>query len=123
MSARDHGEGHSRRAGVTPEVAERVAQAMHALSTPSRVLILAQLREQPQSVSELVAAVGMEQSAVSHQLKLLRDGRLVAAERRGRRVVYSLYDHHVSWLIDQALGHVEHLDLGTAAHPVRRVAP
>jgi len=96
---------------------------MQALSTPSRVLILAQLREQPRSVSELVAAVGMEQSAVSHQLKLLRDNGLVVGERRGRSVVYSLYDHHVAWLVDQAIGHAEHLQLGAAAHPVRRVAP
>jgi ArsR family transcriptional regulator, nickel/cobalt-responsive transcriptional repressor len=122
VSAKDHREGHARRGPVTPEVAERVADAMHALSTPSRVLILAQLREGPRSVSELVAAVGMEQSAVSHQLKLLRDHGLVVGERRGRRVVYSLYDHHVAWLVDQAVGHVEHLQLGLAAHPVRRVA-
>jgi DNA-binding transcriptional ArsR family regulator len=122
MPATDHSEGHTHRGPVTAETAERVAEAMHALSTPSRVLILGQLRERPQSVSELVAAVGMEQSAVSHQLKLLRDGRLVIGERQGRRVVYSLYDHHVAWLIDQAIGHVEHLQLGAAAHPVRRVA-
>jgi DNA-binding transcriptional ArsR family regulator len=119
---RDHGEGHDRRGQVTAEVAGRVAEAMHALATPSRVLILAQLRERSQSVSELVAAVGMEQSAVSHQLKLLRDSGLVVGERQGRRVVYSLCDHHVAWLIDQAIGHVEHLQLGAAAHPVRRVA-
>lgn len=104
------------------EVAERVAEVMDALSTPSRVLILAQLRERSRSVSELVAAVGMEQSAVSHQLKLLRDSGLVAGERHGRRVIYSLYDHHVAWLIDQAIGHVEHLQFGAGAHPVRRVA-
>ena len=121
MATRDHGEGHRRRGAVTPEVAERVADAMHALSTPSRVQILARLRERPHSVSELVDAVGMEQSAVSHQLKVLRESRLVAGERTGRRVVYSLYDHHVAWLIDQAIGHVEHLELGEAAHPVRRV--
>jgi ArsR family transcriptional regulator, nickel/cobalt-responsive transcriptional repressor len=66
--------------------------------------------------------VGMEQSAVSHQLKLLRDSGLVVGEREGRRVVYSLFDHHVAWLIDQAVGHVEHLQLGAAAHPVREVA-
>jgi ArsR family transcriptional regulator, nickel/cobalt-responsive transcriptional repressor len=119
---RDHREGHSDRDPVTPDVAGRVAEAMHALSTPSRVLILAQLREGPRSVSELVEAVGMEQSAVSHQLKLLRDSGLVLGERHGRRVVYSLYDHHVAWLIDQAIGHVEHLQLGPAAHSVRRVA-
>jgi DNA-binding transcriptional ArsR family regulator len=122
VSAKDHGAGHTHLNVVTPEIAARVAEAMHALSTPSRVLILAQLRERPRSVSELVAAVGMEQSAVSHQLKLLRHRGLVVGERRGRRVVYSLYDHHVAWLVDQAVGHVEHLQLGAAAHPVRRVA-
>jgi DNA-binding transcriptional ArsR family regulator len=107
---------------MTAAVAERVAEAMHALSTPSRVLILAELRVGPKSVSELVAAVGMEQSAVSHQLKLLRDSGLVVGERQGRRVVYSLYDHHVAWLIDQAVGHIEHLQLGAAVHPGRRAA-
>jgi DNA-binding transcriptional ArsR family regulator len=122
VSGKGHREGHADRGAVTLEVAERVAEAMHALSTPSRVLILAQLRERPRSVSELVAAVGREQSAVSHQLRLLRDTGLVVGERQGRRVVYSLYDHHVAWLVDQAVGHVEHLQLGAAAHPVRRVA-
>ncbi len=122
MATKDHSAGHGPGRLVTPEIAEKIAEAMHALSTPSRVLILAQLRERPRSVSELVAAVGMEQSAVSHQLRLLRDGDLVVGERQGRRVVYSLYDHHVAWLVDQAVGHVEHLELGTGAHPVRRVA-
>jgi ArsR family transcriptional regulator, nickel/cobalt-responsive transcriptional repressor len=120
--ARGGREGHAHGGRVTPEVAERVAETMHALGTRSRVLILARLRERPQSVSELVVWVGMEQSAVSHQLKLLRDIGLVVGERRGRRVVYSLADHHVAWLIDQAVGHVEHLQLGAAAHPARRVA-
>lgn len=99
-----------------------MAEAMHALATPSRVLILARLRERPYSVSELVAAVGMEQSAVSHQLRLLRDSGLVVGQREGRRVLYSLHDHHVAWLIDQAVGHVQHLKLGAAAHPAQQIA-
>jgi DNA-binding transcriptional ArsR family regulator len=112
--------GRTSRGKVTAEVAARVADAMQGLSAPSRVLILAQLRDRPHSVSELVDAVGMEQSAVSHQLRLLKDIGLVAGERRGRRVVYSLYDVHVTELIDQAIGHIEHLGLGmrgTPAHP------
>jgi DNA-binding transcriptional ArsR family regulator len=114
--------GHTHGGPVTPDVAERVAEAMQALATPSRVLILARLRERPQSVSELVEAVGMQQSAVSHQLRLLRDIGLVVGERQGRKVVYSLFDHHVAWLIDQAVGHVQHVRLGDAAHPERRAA-
>jgi hypothetical protein len=62
-------------------------------------------------VSELVDAVAMEQSAVSHQLRLLKDIGLVAGERHARRVVYSLYDVHVAELIDQGVGHVAHLSL------------
>jgi len=114
--------GRAARGEVTPEVAVRVADAMQALATPSRVLILAQLRERSRSVSELVEAVAMEQSAVSHQLRLLRDIGLVVGERHGRRVVYSLYDEHVAELIDQAVGHVEHLGLGADHAPARRAA-
>ena len=114
--------GRTSRGEVTLEDAVRIADAMQALAAPSRVLILAQLRERSHSVSELVAAVGMEQSAVSHQLRLLRDSGLVVGERRGRSVVYSLYDEHVAELIDQAVGHVEHLRLGAVASPARRAA-
>jgi ArsR family transcriptional regulator, nickel/cobalt-responsive transcriptional repressor len=99
-------------ARLTGEDAALIAQAMSALATPSRVLILAALRERPRSVSELVADVAMEQSAVSHQLRLLRDIGLIVGERHGRRIIYSLYDDHVASLIDQAVGHVEHLRLG-----------
>jgi ArsR family transcriptional regulator, nickel/cobalt-responsive transcriptional repressor len=97
---------------LTGADAALVAQAMSALATPSRVLILAALRERPRSVSELVVNVAMEQSAVSHQLRLLRDIGLIVGERQGRRIIYSLYDDHVASLIDQAVGHVEHLRLG-----------
>jgi len=114
--------GRTSRGEVTLEDAVRIADAMQALAAPSRVLILAQLRERSHSVSELVAAVEMEQSAVSHQLRLLRDSGLVVGERRGRSVVYSLYDEHVAELIDQAVGHVEHLRLGAVASPARRAA-
>ena len=118
-----HGvEGRATRSKLTAEVAARVAGAMQALAAPSRLLILAQLRDRPQAVSELVEAVGMEQSAVSHQLRLLKDTGLVVGERRGRRVVYSLYDAHVAELIDQAVWHVEHLSVGAYERPSRRAA-
>ncbi|MEY9995506.1 DNA-binding transcriptional ArsR family regulator [Streptomyces sp. V4I8] len=54
----------------------------------------------------------MEQSAVSHQLRLLRALGLVTGERDGRRIVYRLYDNHVAQLLDQAVHHIEHLRLG-----------
>ncbi|MGZ0198919.1 ArsR/SmtB family transcription factor [Streptomyces sp. RM1] len=89
-----------------------VAATLQALATPSRLYILARLQEGPCAVSDLAEAVGMEASACSHQLRLLRNLGLVTGERRGRSIVYSLYDNHVAELLDQALYHVEHLRLG-----------
>ncbi|MGP8303830.1 ArsR family transcriptional regulator [Streptomyces inhibens] len=94
-----------------------VAATLQALSTPSRLRILARLQEGPCAVSDLAAAVGMEQSACSHQLRLLRNLGLVSGERNGRSIVYALYDHHVAELLDQALFHVEHLRLGLRDTP------
>ena len=91
-----------------------VADTMQALATPSRVRILGRLRGGAASVNELAAAVGMEASAVSHQLRLLRHLGFVVGRREGRRVVYDLHDDHVAHLLDEAISHVEHLQLGLA---------
>jgi DNA-binding transcriptional ArsR family regulator len=94
------------------KTAREVAQTMQALATPSRVRILGRLRESPCPVGALAEAVGMEQSAVSHQLRILRHLGLVIGERRGRSVVYALHDSHVADLLDQAVFHIEHVRLG-----------
>jgi DNA-binding transcriptional ArsR family regulator len=104
------------------DLARRVAETMQALATPSRLRILARLYEGPASVGEISAAVEMEGSAVSHQLRLLRHLGLVIGERDGRRVRYSLHDEHVGQLMEQAMSHVEHLRLGLAEHSARRNA-
>ncbi|MGW3451629.1 ArsR/SmtB family transcription factor [Streptomyces sp. NPDC001076] len=95
-----------------------VAATLQALATPSRLRILARLQEGPCAATELADAVGMEQSACSHQLRLLRNLGLVTTERRGRSVIYALYDNHVAELLEQALYHVEHLRLGLRDTPV-----
>jgi ArsR family transcriptional regulator, nickel/cobalt-responsive transcriptional repressor len=99
---------------LTDAAAERVADTMFALSTPSRLQILAHLRAGPSTVSEIVEAVGMEQSAVSHQLRVLRDHSLLSMRRIGRRREYALRDGHVAALLNDALAHVEALTHGTA---------
>ena len=90
---------------------------MGALATPSRVRILARLREGECTVGDLAAAVEMEQPAVSHQLRILRDLGLVLGSRRGRHVIYALYDPHVATLLDEALRHIEHLRTDSADPP------
>ena len=71
------------------------------------------------NVGELAEAADLEQSACSHQLRLLRNLGLVTGERRGRSIVYALYDHHVAELLEQALHHVEHLRLGLRDETLR----
>ncbi|RMI33433.1 ArsR/SmtB family transcription factor [Nocardia stercoris] len=109
-----HGiEGRDRPAArLDAESAAHVATTLQALATPSRLLILTELRHGPRPVTDLAEAVGMEQSAVSHQLRLLRNLGLVTGTRAGRSIVYRLYDNHVAQLLDEAVYHSEHLRLG-----------
>jgi ArsR family transcriptional regulator, nickel/cobalt-responsive transcriptional repressor len=109
-----HGvEGRTPQARLDAGTAESVADTLSALTAPSRLLILGRLREGPASVTELTEAIGLEQSAISHQLRVLRSLGLVTRQRSGRSVTYSLYDHHVASLLDEAVYHAEHLRLGT----------
>jgi DNA-binding transcriptional ArsR family regulator len=117
-----HGvQGKARRRRLTAGDARQVAETMQALATPSRVRILANLREGPAAVGDLAEAVEMEASAVSHQLRVLRHLGLVVGDRVGRQVIYALHDDHVASLLDEALFHTDHLRLGQA-NPLRRTA-
>jgi DNA-binding transcriptional ArsR family regulator len=102
------------------DFAGAVADTMQALATPSRVRILGRLRAGASSVNELADAVGMEPSAVSHQLRLLRHLGFVVGRREGRRIVYDLHDDHVAHLLDEAISHVEHVQLGLANRSLKR---
>ena len=116
-----HGvEERAHRGRVDAGVARQVAETMQALATPSRVRILARLREGPCAVGELAEAVAMEASAVSHQLRLLRHLGLIIGDRQGRRVVYALHDSHVGVLLDEAIFHIEHVRLDAPEAPRKR---
>jgi DNA-binding transcriptional ArsR family regulator len=95
------------------ELAESVAELSQAFATSSRVRILVRLWRSPTSVSVVAQEIGMEPSAVSHQLRLLRHLDLVRASRVGRTIVYSLRDDHVATMLNEAIYHVEHLRLET----------
>jgi DNA-binding transcriptional ArsR family regulator len=104
-----HAEDTRSEIGVSIETAERIAQTMLVLATPSRVRLLALLRDGPLTVGELERGVDMEQSAVSQQLRVLRNLGLVVGRRQGRHVQYVLHDPHIAALLDEAIGHSEHL--------------
>jgi DNA-binding transcriptional ArsR family regulator len=95
--------------------AEALADAMRAFGTASRVRLLWAMLGGERTVQELTAAVGGTQSATSHQLQLLRKGRLVAVERRGRHAYYRLNDHHVAEMLAAIRDHYEHLTAGSSA--------
>ena len=88
--------------------ATRLAETFKALSDPTRVRILSALSRNELCVCDLAATLGMSQSAISHQLRLLRTLRLVKHAKRGRMVYYTLDDEHIEGLFQQGLEHVRH---------------
>lgn len=88
--------------------AVRLAETFKALSDPTRVRIVSLLADAELCVCDLAAALGMNQSAVSHQLRTLRGLRLVRRRREGRQIYYTLDDEHVADLFRRGLEHVTH---------------
>jgi DNA-binding transcriptional ArsR family regulator len=100
---------------VSEDTAASLAETFRALGDPTRVRMLDALAQAELCVCELATVVGLSDSAVSHQLRLLRSLRIVRSRRRGRLVFYALDDHHVKALFAQALRHVEEPELSAAA--------
>jgi ArsR family transcriptional regulator len=84
-----------------------VAEIFRVLGDPTRVRILSLLESEDLCVNDISRLVGMQQTAVSHQLQVLRHNRLVKYRRDGRLAIYSLDDEHVSELLRVALHHVK----------------
>ncbi|MBI3151178.1 MAG: helix-turn-helix transcriptional regulator [Chloroflexi bacterium] len=93
---------------LTELKAIKLAELFSALSDANRVRIISQLIEGEMSVRALADGLGMTESAVSHQLRGLRQMHLVRARKSGRQVFYSLDDDHVSRLFTLGLDHVQH---------------
>ena len=85
-----------------------LAELFSALSDPNRLRIISVLLEQEMNVGDIAARVSMTESAVSHQLRTLRQMRLVRSRKDGRQVFYALDDDHVAKLYLLGLDHVEH---------------
>jgi len=86
----------------------QLAELFSALSDASRVRIISLLLEGETGVGALAESLQMTESAVSHQLRGLRQMRLVRARKSGRQVFYSLDDKHVIELFQRGLDHVLH---------------
>lgn len=93
---------------VTPAVASDLANLFDALSDPTRILIISLLLDGEVGVGDLVERLGLTKSAVSHQLRGLRDKRLIRTRKQGRNVFVCLDDDHVIELFKRGLDHVLH---------------
>jgi DNA-binding transcriptional ArsR family regulator len=93
---------------LTELKAIQLAELFSSLSDASRVRIISLLIEGEMSVSALADGLKMTESAVSHQLRGLRQMRIVRARKEGRQVFYTLEDDHVLKLYSIGLDHVEH---------------
>jgi len=96
--------------GLLPAVDEiaGMAEIFKALSDPSRLKIVTTLLVQEHCVCDIAAICGQSESAVSHQLRILRTLRVVKNRREGKIVYYSLDDEHVRSLIQMSLDHITH---------------
>ena len=90
------------------DTAMEMAGIFRALSDPTRLRIVSALVCGEASVGDLAEAVEMSVSAVSHQLRILRDLRIAKSRREGRKVYYSMDDEHVVNIYCYALAHLGH---------------
>lgn len=91
------------------ETVAKIAELFKAFGDPTRVQILSVLLNGERCVTQIVEMVDISQSAVSHQLRLLKQLHLVKARREGKNILYSLDDDHVHTMLQMGLEHVEHV--------------
>jgi ArsR family transcriptional regulator len=90
------------------ETINEAVSMFRALADPTRLQLLHMLSEEECSVNHMAEILDMTQSAVSHQLRTLRQASLVKTRRDGQYIYYSCDDDHVITLINQALTHAKH---------------
>ena len=92
----------------TQQEMEATAELFKVFGDPTRLKLLAALLGQEMCVCDLSDPLGISQSAVSHQLRLLRTSRLVKNRREGKSIFYSLDDDHVATILAQGMEHIRH---------------
>lgn len=91
---------------IDEDIARPLAELFKTLGDPTRVKLLFALMNHELCVCDLAAVIGVSESAVSHQLRVLRNQKLVRFRRDGKVLYYSLADNHVEKLFGQGLEHV-----------------
>ena len=96
-----------------------LAELFKIFGDSTRIRILYVLFESEVCVCDLAEMLHMNQSAISHQLKILKQAKLVTGRREGKSVIYSLADEHVRTIIDQGRDHIEESENGGLAHEAK----
>ncbi|MGD2272118.1 MAG: metalloregulator ArsR/SmtB family transcription factor [Desulfobacterales bacterium] len=97
---------HARRETISEHELERLSLTYKVMGDPNRLKIVMALKNVEMCVCDLAVFLGISESAVSHQLRRLRDLALVKKRRAGQVIYYSLDDEHVSQLLDVGLQHI-----------------
>jgi DNA-binding transcriptional ArsR family regulator len=118
LSAIDAEAVEAARAAALPEAhLLLLVETFQALADPTRARMLYALTKRPLCVRDLAILVGVSESAASHQLRFLRDRRLVKPRREGNIIYYAVDDHHVAALFKEADYHIDHVRQGLTDHP------
>ena len=88
------------------EIVDKIAELFKAFGDPTRVQILSLLQQQERCVGDIAEAVQISQSAISHQLRILKQMDLIKFRRDGKNILYSLADDHVRTILQMGLEHV-----------------
>lgn len=88
------------------ETIEQIAELFKGFADPTRVQILSLLAQKELCVTEITEAVAVSQSAISHQLRILKQMHLIKYRRDGKNLWYSLADDHVLTILQMGLEHV-----------------
>lgn len=99
---------------IHKEFIPKAAAFFKVVGDESRMKIICTVSDGEICVNDIAESIGMTKSAVSHQLKLLKNEGLVKARRDGKNIFYSLDDHHVKDIIEIAFTHIEHKSHGEA---------
>lgn len=110
----------ARRAVPTDALLALVVDTFEALADPTRARVLYALGKRSLCVRDLAAVTGVSESAVSHQLRFLKDRHLIKSRRRGNVVNYSIDDHHLAALFKEAEYHADHVRTNRPDHPYAR---
>ncbi len=88
------------------EILDQIAELFKGFADPTRVHILSLLSQQELCVTDISEAVELSQSAISHQLRILKQMHLIKFRRDGKNILYSLADDHVKTILQMGLEHV-----------------